>query len=187
MKSKSIFFFFKFNSSFSCFVSNYCLYNITFILPKELNTIKSLCIFSDNINNDNENNNTKNNINTDQTHTNNNTTQHVDNNNIINNNNNNNNINNNNKNKNKNNNIKNNININNIPPDIRSTIFCTAVSHSNEEGWNKLWNFYLGSFTNPNEKEDMLKGLACSKEKAVLKVQWALLNVITDIVISQIL
>jgi hypothetical protein len=184
MKSKSIFFFFKFNSSFSCFVSKHCLYNITFKLPKELSTIKSLCIFSDNINNDNKNNN----INTNQTHTNNNTTQHVDNINIlqnnidnnINNNNNNNNSNNINNNNNKN-------NINNIPPDIRSTIFCTAVSHSNEEGWNKLWNFYLGSFTNPNEKGDMLKGLACSKEKAVLKVQWALLNVITDIVISQIL
>ncbi len=131
-------------------------------------------IFSENINSDNNNNkstnnnsnnnNTKKTINSNQTHTNNNTTQHVDNNNI--NNNNNNNINNKNKNKN------NNININNIPPDIRSTIFCTAVSHSNEESWKKLWNFYLGSFTNPNEKEDMLKGLACSKEKAVLKVEW---------------
>ncbi len=57
----------------------------------------------------------------------------------------------------------------NIPSNLRKAVYCTAIAAGNEKEWNFLWAQYLKS-NNANEKSNILKGLACSKEIWILQV-----------------
>lgn len=49
------------------------------------------------------------------------------------------------------------------------TIYCSAISAGGEKEWDFLWNMYLKS-NNANEKSNILRALACSKEVWILQV-----------------
>lgn len=55
-----------------------------------------------------------------------------------------------------------------LPNYLRQTIFCTAISLGDEKEWDFLFQYYLKS-NNANEKSNILKALACSKDMWVLQ------------------
>lgn len=57
---------------------------------------------------------------------------------------------------------------NNIPPNVRSTVYCTAIHHATDSsGWDFLFKQYLNE-QNAIERNAMLTGLACSREPWIL-------------------
>jgi aminopeptidase N len=61
----------------------------------------------------------------------------------------------------------------NIPANLRKTVYCTAIAAGDEKEWNFLWEQYLKS-NNANEKSNILKALACSREIWILQVNLTL-------------
>ncbi|XP_056427954.1 aminopeptidase N-like isoform X2 [Hyla sarda] len=60
-----------------------------------------------------------------------------------------------------------NSNINAIHPNLRSTIYCTAIAQGGVEEWDFAWEMFR-STTNAQEADKLRSGLACSKEPWIL-------------------
>ncbi|KAK7083493.1 hypothetical protein SK128_002213 [Halocaridina rubra] len=58
-------------------------------------------------------------------------------------------------------------NISIISPNLKSTVYCTAIKHGGEEEWNFAWNQYLNSNVG-SEKDKLLYAMGCSKETWML-------------------
>lgn len=54
-----------------------------------------------------------------------------------------------------------------IPPDIKKTVYCTAVRNDNKM-WKLLWDQYQ-HHSDTDDKWDMYEALGCTKDEAVLK------------------
>ena len=55
------------------------------------------------------------------------------------------------------------------PPNLRETIYCSAIAAGGEKEWNFLLQQY-GKSNNANEKSDILRALGCSKDLWILQV-----------------
>ena len=62
-----------------------------------------------------------------------------------------------------------------IPSNLRKTVYCTAIEAGDEKEWNFLWEQYLKS-NNANEKSNILKALACSREIWILQVKFNIIS-----------
>ncbi|XP_076258211.1 suppressor of ER stress-induced death [Rhynchophorus ferrugineus] len=62
-----------------------------------------------------------------------------------------------------------------INPDLRETVYCTAIADGGQEEWNFAWNRYLNTNVGADE-EIILSALACSKEIWILSryLEWSL-------------
>ncbi|CAH2274215.1 aminopeptidase N [Pelobates cultripes] len=60
-----------------------------------------------------------------------------------------------------------NTNINGIHPNLRSSIYCTAVAQGGEEAWNFIWGQFEAS-DNAQESDKLRAALACAKEPWIL-------------------
>ena len=56
------------------------------------------------------------------------------------------------------------------PPNLRRTIYCSAIASGGEKDWNFLLKQYRKS-NNANEKIDILNALGCSRDLWVLQVR----------------
>lgn len=63
--------------------------------------------------------------------------------------------------------------INEINPALRLTTYCTAIEHGKKGDWEFLWRVYERE-QNANERDRILKALACSKELWILSryLEW---------------
>lgn len=55
-----------------------------------------------------------------------------------------------------------------VPLNLRSTVYCTAISQGTEEDWNFLWSRYRKSNV-ASERQTILSTLGCSKEVWILQ------------------
>lgn len=64
---------------------------------------------------------------------------------------------------------------NTINPDLRETVYCTAISDGGQEEWDFAWNMYLSSNVE-GDKEIILSALSCSKEVWILSryLEWSI-------------
>uniref|UniRef100_A0A8C5P9I1 Aminopeptidase n=1 Tax=Leptobrachium leishanense TaxID=445787 RepID=A0A8C5P9I1_9ANUR len=58
-------------------------------------------------------------------------------------------------------------NVNGIHPNLRSTVYCTAISEGGEAEWDFLWDKFATS-DNAQESDKLRAGLACSREPWIL-------------------
>ena len=56
---------------------------------------------------------------------------------------------------------------NNIPPNVRSSVYCTAIYHGGELEWNFIFQLYLKE-QNANERNALLVSLTCSRVPWIL-------------------
>ncbi|GFT12414.1 aminopeptidase N [Nephila pilipes] len=66
-------------------------------------------------------------------------------------------------------------NVNIVPPNLRSVVYCTAVSHGGEDVWNFLWARYKAAKI-ASEKDKFMYSLACAREPWLLTryLNWSL-------------
>jgi len=57
--------------------------------------------------------------------------------------------------------------VNKIPPNVRPSVYCTAISHGDELEWDFIFNLYLKE-QNANERNNMLSALTCSRVPWIL-------------------
>ena len=58
----------------------------------------------------------------------------------------------------------------NLSVDLKSPIYCTAVSQCDESDWNYLWDKYQSESSSPSEKNNILLALTCSNQPKTLQV-----------------
>lgn len=63
--------------------------------------------------------------------------------------------------------------VNRITPALRQTTYCTAIEHGKKSDWEFLWKVYERE-QNANERDRILRALACSKELWILSryLEW---------------
>lgn len=54
-----------------------------------------------------------------------------------------------------------------INPDLRQTVYCTAINDGGQEEWDFAWSRYLNTNV-ASDKEILLTALACSKDIWIL-------------------
>lgn len=54
-----------------------------------------------------------------------------------------------------------------IRPNLKSSVYCTAIKHGDAEQWDFAWNMYLKANV-ANERRQLLRALACSREPWIL-------------------
>lgn len=61
-----------------------------------------------------------------------------------------------------------------IPPDLRQTIYCTAIRDGGQEHWDFVWNRVLRSNVS-TERVMMMIALGCSRETWILSryLEWS--------------
>ncbi|GFY53409.1 aminopeptidase Ey [Trichonephila inaurata madagascariensis] len=66
-------------------------------------------------------------------------------------------------------------NVNIVPPNLRSVVYCTAVSYGGEDVWNFLWERYKAAQV-ASEKDKFMYALACAREPWLLTryLNWSL-------------
>ena len=56
-----------------------------------------------------------------------------------------------------------------ISPNLKDTVYCTAIAEGGETEWNFLWNQYLTNTNLAAEQDRILDALGCSEEIWILE------------------